>query len=130
MLTYSGLPFAYFTSAIPSCPSPQKLHELYYSLYTQALERAELKRGDIRQTASSHESAISYNLAMTDRVMILCPRRSEGATIFDAAGVEIGYVALNGTLLGGTLLVKSELEWDALQRDPSLLDFILSSIGY
>lgn len=89
-----------------------------------------MKKGEITPATSGNESAISYNLALTDRVMVLCPRRAEGATILDATGVEIGHVALNGTLLGGTLLVKNELEWEALRRDPSILDFILSSVGY
>jgi ATP adenylyltransferase len=36
---------------------------------------------------------------------------------------------LNGTLLAGTLLVKSEAEWDTLRNDESMLIEILSSIG-
>jgi ATP adenylyltransferase len=45
-------------------------------------------------------------------------------------GEEIGFVALNGTLLGGTLLVKSEAEYSALRNNKSKLVEILSAIGF
>lgn len=70
-----------------------------------------------------------YNLALTDRVMVLCPRLSEGLEIETSNGDLVGYVSLNGTILGGTLLVKSELEWDALRNDEKKLKDILEAIG-
>jgi sulfate adenylyltransferase (ADP) / ATP adenylyltransferase len=60
---------------------------------------------------------------------VVCPRISEGLAIKSSNGEPIGPVALNGTLLAGTLLVKSELEWDTLRADESKLNDILSSIG-
>jgi ATP adenylyltransferase len=45
-------------------------------------------------------------------------------------GEDIGLVALNGTVLGGTLLVKSEAEYSALRDDHSKLVDILSAIGF
>jgi ATP adenylyltransferase len=50
--------------------------------------------------------------------------------IKNSDGEEIGSVALNGTVLGGTLLVKSEAEWNALRNDESKLKGILSAIGF
>lgn len=61
--------------------------------------------------------------------MVVCPRISEGLIIKSNNGESIGPVALNGTLLAGTLLVKSEIEWDTLRSDESKLNEILGSIG-
>jgi ATP adenylyltransferase len=61
--------------------------------------------------------------------MVLCPRTSEGAKIKSDSGELIGPISLNGTVLGGTLLVKSEAEWDTLRNDESRLEEVLKSIG-
>jgi sulfate adenylyltransferase (ADP) / ATP adenylyltransferase len=61
--------------------------------------------------------------------MVLCPRLSEGLEIKGSNDSLIGPIALNGTLLGGTLLVKSEAEWDALRNDEKKLKDILQAIG-
>jgi sulfate adenylyltransferase (ADP) / ATP adenylyltransferase len=58
---------------------------------------------------------------MTTSGMAICPRRSDGS--------DVGYVELNGTLLGGTLMVKNEEEWDILRTQPEKLTFILNAIG-
>jgi hypothetical protein len=47
---------------------------------------------------------ISYNLAMTTSGMVILPRRAEGTMLRREDGSEIGFVALNGTTLGGTLM--------------------------
>lgn len=44
-------------------------------------------------------------------------------------GSEIGFVALNGTTLGGTMMVKHEEEWNTLRSQPEKLDSILAAIG-
>jgi ATP adenylyltransferase len=75
------------------------------------------------------ESSISYNLGLTDQGMVLCPRVSEGLGLVNHNGQLTGPIALNGTILGGTLLVKSEEEWDTLQQDQSQLSDILQAIG-
>lgn len=62
--------------------------------------------------------------------MVLCPRSSEGMRIKNSDGEEIGLVALNGTVLGGTLLVKSEAEFSTLRNDQSTLVKVLSAIGF
>jgi ATP adenylyltransferase len=51
---------------------------------------------------------ISYNLAMNISGMAILPRRSEGTMLRRDDGSDIGFVALNGTTLGGTMMV-SEL---------------------
>ena len=39
-------------------------------------------------------------------------------------------MAINGTILGGTLMVKDEHEWRTLREQPAFLDGMLSTIGY
>ncbi|KAK3953405.1 ATP adenylyltransferase-domain-containing protein [Pseudoneurospora amorphoporcata] len=88
------------------------------------------------------EASISYNLAMTRDVMVIIPRLAEGAAIVERklggngeeAGEEeeevvVGKLALNGTVLAGTALVKSQREWDALRRNPERVGELLGVIG-
>jgi ATP adenylyltransferase len=44
-------------------------------------------------------------------------------------GSDIGFVALNGTMLAGTLMVKYQEEWDVLRVEPEKLDTLLEAIG-
>ena len=44
-------------------------------------------------------------------------------------GTDVGVVQLNGTVLGGTLMVKYQEEWDILRARPEKLDAILEAIG-
>jgi ATP adenylyltransferase len=84
-----------------------------------------------KELASSgdDESPISYNLGLTDKSMVLCPRTSEGLSITGANGDLLGPIALNGTLLAGTLLVKSQAEWEAVQKNEKILVDVLKAIG-
>ncbi|PVH88922.1 Ap4A phosphorylase-like protein II [Cadophora sp. DSE1049] len=125
-----ALPFSYFSAHVPENASAEELHRIYADLYSRACQV--VKRADAASsstTASSQESAISYNLGFTDRAIILCPRASEGLKIGGSSDNMIGPIALNGTVLGGTLLVKSEEEWDVLRNDESKLTDILQAIG-
>lgn len=61
--------------------------------------------------------------------MVLCPRSCEGSKIQGKDGDLIGPVCLNGTLLGGTVLVKSEAEFHTLKSDNSKLEGVLGTIG-
>lgn len=70
---------------------------------------------------------ISYNLAMTTTYMIMCPRQREGKAIRRGDGSEIDSVALNGTLLAGTLLVKNEELWRTMQEEPGRLGGVLEA---
>jgi ATP adenylyltransferase len=66
---------------------------------------------------------------MTTSGMVLLPRKSEGTMLRHEDGTEIGFVALNGTTLAGTMLVKNQGEWDTLRSQPEKLDSILAAIG-
>ena len=83
---------------------------------------------DMTETKDPTAAAISYNLAMTMDMMAICPRRSEAARVPSGDGE--GTVAINGTILAGTLMVKDQVEWDNLRRNPDLLSEVLSTIGY
>jgi ATP adenylyltransferase len=125
-LTPIDLPFTYFWSAILEDIAAQQLYSIYLELHKKAVQSMGISAlSSNRETASP----ISYNLAITNKGMVVCPRTSEGITITSTKGERIGPVALNGTLLAGTLLVKSEAEWDMLRNDESMLIEILSSIG-
>jgi len=126
-LTISGLPFVYFSSVIPDNPNPRQLHDIYISLYDKACQAA--KGSPTETPATGRESSISYNMGITDRAIVLCPRNSEGIKIRSIGGELIGPVSLNGTVLGGTLLVKTEEEWKALRKDELKLMEVLGSIG-
>ena len=87
-----------------------------------------------RKSATSNESRanISYNLAMTTTTMAICPRTSESGRLANATSDEdqsSGVVALNGTLLAGTLMVKTKSEWDRLRQNPEQLRDLLRSVG-
>lgn len=60
---------------------------------------------------------LSYNLAMTSTDMLVCPRVRESVTIKDDEGKELGSLSPNGTLLGGTLMVKSREAFDFLRTN-------------
>jgi ATP adenylyltransferase len=129
------LPFTYFAATLPDGATPSQLHKIYTSLYEKAFKSAQQFAGSpgssfyLLETIRDNESRISYNMGLTDRVMVLCPRVSEGLEVTSNRDEIIGTVALNGTVLGGTLLVKNEAEWRALRSDePKLMD-ILKAIG-
>ncbi|PLB50684.1 bis-tetraphosphatase [Aspergillus steynii IBT 23096] len=131
----SHFPFAHFALPLPSNPSADTLHAIYLSLYRTALATAKERPSAYDAKASSGPAAISYNLAMTDSVMMICPRRNESSRIPVDPAVsqeiaEAGVVSLNGTLLAGTLMVKAEAEWDQLRRNPETLVKVLTEIGY
>lgn len=71
------------------------------------------------------KAVISYNLALTTDAMAICPRRREGAMVRDG----LGPVAINGTVLGGTVMVKTGEEWDALRRGGDGLFGLLKAVG-
>jgi ATP adenylyltransferase len=131
----TDLPFTYFAATLPDGATPSQLHKIYTTLYEKAFKSAQQFPGipgnsfSLLKTTRANESRISYNMGLTDRVMVLCPRVSEGLKVTSNSGEIIGTVALNGTVLGGTLLVKSEGEWQALRSDESKLMDILKAIG-
>lgn len=141
--TIASVPFAHFSFPIPAGPTPSTLLRLYESLYEVAsvvLESShDPKVSPVYPLGSGPRTkTISYNLAMTTSTMIICPRRSEGCVLIPehvdqslGNGSGIGPVALNGTMLAGTLMVKTETEWDALRGDngATYLKRILEDVG-
>ncbi|RYP67286.1 hypothetical protein DL771_007304 [Monosporascus sp. 5C6A] len=120
-----ALPFAVMKTAITPGMSVEARHDAYLDLYKRAVNAVTPNM----EVPSEGEAKISYNLAMTKRSMAICPRTAEGALIGNKTGQEVGFVALNGTVLAGTALVKSQAEWDALGEDSSLLLGVLNKIG-
>ncbi|BCR90728.1 putative bis(5'-nucleosyl)-tetraphosphatase [Aspergillus chevalieri] len=139
-LTDDRLPFAHFALPIPTNPSAETLHSIYISLYKVAVSAViEGSENPADLSIRDHgPAAISHNLAMTETEMMICPRRSENVTIpiqrkEEAKGegvVEPGVIALNGTVLGGTLMVKMEEEWEELKRSPDVLAGVLGKAGF
>lgn len=85
---------------------------------------------EIEDNSTDGWSSISYNLAMTTTSMMLCPRRREGADLkINNQGGSLGPINLNGTMLAGTLMVKTQDEWDLLRSDESRLNDILEAVG-
>lgn len=127
------LPFTTFAEAIEPGISPRELRDAYLRLYRRACVAvgAFLGRRDVADGAEEQErgpARISYNLAVTRHALIVCPRLADGAPVWDGGEV-VGKLALNGTVLAGTALVKSAVEWDALRKDPSELLQVLNAIG-
>jgi len=102
-------------------------------LYATALQIVSSLKPEVVTPVSSEPdkvARISYNLAMTQKAIVLCPRLNEGSDISDSDGTSMDSVALNGTLLGGTLLVKSEREFQALSsNDGNKLERIMAAVG-
>lgn len=122
------LPFRTFTKRIRGDMGPQELREIYLELYRRACREAG-KVGVDDGDVGGGEAKISYNLAMTRDAMVLCPRVGEGSAVFGPTGTSVGKLALNGTVLAGTALVKNQAEWDALRSDPAQLAAVLGKIG-
>ena len=122
-----GLPFLALKSRLGDHVDSNRLREVYLALYRRACVVAGVPREEAEKTEG--EAAISYNLAMTAEAMVLCPRLAEGGAVMNKDGKEAGRVELNGTVLAGTALVKSEAEWAALRKDPGQLGRVLAGIG-
>lgn len=128
--TKLDLPFLYFAAVVPEKPTPCQLHEMYLKLYRRACRATGISKDSYEEKADG-EANISYNMGLTNKAMVICPRRAEGLEIFGKGGKK-GLVALNGTVLAGTLLVKNEMEWEALRSDKGgeKLSSILGAIGF
>ncbi|KAF2438668.1 hypothetical protein P171DRAFT_458360 [Karstenula rhodostoma CBS 690.94] len=134
VVQHAKLPFAHFAYKFTSEPSGAQLVQMYNDLYRQAKQAIDGFISTHPGQLSLHESAegdlpISYNMAMTTKGIAIVPRRNEGHMLRRDDGTDIGFVQLNGTLLGGTLMVKFQEEWDTLRQHPKTLDDILEAIG-
>ncbi len=126
------LPFMVAVARISETTSADELRATYLGLYRDACAAMGVEASD----SDDGEAAISYNLAMTRDTMVLCPRAAEGADLpgDDGPGRATNirnrrHVALNGTLLAGTALVRNQSEWDTLRSQPHLLHDVLAKIG-
>lgn len=125
------LPLATFAQRIAGGVDPEALRSAYVRLYRMACAAAGLDESELGDLAGDDVPAtISYNLGMTRTSLVVCPRLAEGDVVRYMDGKEAGRLALNGTVLAGTALVKSEAEWDALRADPGQLRDVLGKIGY
>lgn len=132
-LHHPSVPFHHYALRIPPRSSSLELYQTYLTLYRTAVQavrefNAEPPAKDKSESRDPTAAAISYNLAMTVDMMAICPRRSERAAVPSSEGA--GSVAINGTILAGTLMVKDQVEWDSLRHDPDLLSDVLSMIGF
>jgi sulfate adenylyltransferase (ADP) / ATP adenylyltransferase len=119
------LQFVYFVKSLSLNISATALHEIYLDLLQSTREAW-------TQYASQHSmdpKDFSYNIGMTKSSIIMCPRISEGVLLRRSDGSEVGFIALNGSLLSGGALVKQEEEWEYFQQTPSALDEVLAGIG-
>ncbi|KAF2632669.1 Ap4A phosphorylase-like protein II [Macroventuria anomochaeta] len=129
-----NIPFAHFGRKFDSEPTGEQLFSIYKELYGQAKDAvndfiAKRPSESALHSTEGGDSPISYNLAITIEGMVVLPRRSEGTMLKRPDGSEIGFVALNGTTLGGTMMVKHQEEWDVLRSQQGKLDSILNAIG-
>jgi ATP adenylyltransferase len=122
---HRDLPFAILSETVSPDTSPEELHGKYVSLYKRAAKLV-LPDEDVQGYG---EAKFSYNMSMTSKVIVLCPRLAEGGPIKNKNSQEIGHIALNGTLLAGTALVKTQEQYDAVRGEPKLLLDVLKQIG-
>ncbi len=132
LLSSLSLPFCHYAMRIPANPGTGVLHQIYHRLYDNASKSVQswnegcpLEHRAVDN--NSGEAPISYNLAMTTHTMAICPRRKESATLPTTSGV--GSAAVNGTILGGTLMVKEMSEWEAFRQNHVVIDDVLAEIG-
>lgn len=137
-------PFVVFSEAVRLGMPASELHGIYLRLYREAC-RAVMGRGrsgngwsaveeeddddDDDDAPADGPALISYNMALTRNRLVVCPRLAQGGPVYGEDGREVGTLALNGTLLAGTALVKNEEEWDALRNKSGALVDVLKRIG-
>ncbi|KAH6635960.1 histidine triad-like protein [Chaetomium tenue] len=127
------LPFAAFVERIGQ-GSGVDLMEIYLRLYRRVCEAVFGGGEGLGEgVVNGGEAKVDYNLAMTREVMVIMPRVVEGAavTVPGEGGARrgVGKLALNGTVLAGTALVKTQAEWEALREEPEQLVEIMGRIG-
>lgn len=129
-----SLPFVHFGKSFPPNVSPSIMYQIYSELYDASLEAVKRFLESHPQELQLHSTEndalpISYNLAMTTEGMVICPRRSDGKKIERPDGSVIDTASLNGTVLGGTMMVKNEELFNLLKNDSSKVASLLNSIG-
>jgi ATP adenylyltransferase len=126
----SDLPFLTFVKRFPENCTPREVAEIFSDL----LDRTKSAWSAFHEDSDSSDDDVSeedfsFNMGITTEGIVLAPRIQESAILKASNGREIGTVALNGTMLGGTLMVKRKEEWDFLRSTPNVLDNILEKLG-
>ena len=134
IVQHPDLPFTHFAHKFSGTPSTSQLLQVYNKLYQLAKAAVDnfivANPGQLALHGTEEgDLPISYNLAMTTSGMAILPRRSEGYMLRHEDGTHLGTVELNGTALGGTLMVKVEDEWNVLKERPEALDAVVEAIG-
>ena len=108
-----------------------EIHAKYLLLMKAALasisEGEDLHGLDAVSISQEGRTTFSYNLAMTTEIMAILPRKNDASAI---PGLPGSPVAINGTILAGTMMVKAEDEWARIREQPELMQHILSNIAY
>ncbi|KAG5991981.1 hypothetical protein E4U43_003888, partial [Claviceps pusilla] len=125
------MPFVVFSEELRPGMPPSEVHGVYLRLYREGCRAVMRATGQpcVGDAPGEGPALMSYNLGLTSTRMVLCPRLAEGGRVSGLEGEEVGRLALNGTVLAGTALVKTEGEWEALRRRPSGLVDVLRGIG-
>lgn len=131
LLHNPALPIVHFAVNLEDDPSPRIILDKYLLLLKAALTgisgTMELNTLDEAQIQVDGRTTFSYNLAMTSKLMAILPRRAESSRI---PNVNEGSVAINGTILAGTMMVKAEDEWSRLRQNPALAQQILRDVSF
>ena len=126
-----SLPILHLATPLEEGLSSADLHRKYMLLMRAALSATRFPGRPVNERLAVEregQTILSYNLAMTTDRMAIFPRSQEAVGI-PGAGPESS-VAVNGTILAATFMVKDETEWDVLRDNHTLLDRMLTSIGF
>lgn len=93
--------------------APQKAYLRLYKCASRAVVIYE-KSPNMQTAAEPGDAAMSYNITMTNSTLSLTPQLEEGTKFTSPDGYVLGSLAINGMVLAGTALVKSELEPETL----------------
>lgn len=145
-----ALPFVTFNAPLKGNETGEQLKKAYHALlevargvhksYLSPDPDVEGLYSETDTTSSEDEDdrdgevGFSYNLAFTTKLITIMPRTAEGVTMtYDLVHGEKTEVQLNGTVLGGTLLVKDRGAYDAMmnedEEDGIELGGILDQVG-
>jgi sulfate adenylyltransferase (ADP) / ATP adenylyltransferase len=134
LLYNPSVPFIHFAVKLEPHVSAASLHAKYIMLMKAALSastthaRSRGEESERQEIERDGRTTFSYNLALTTDTMAICPRRCETAQI---PGLDESHdVSINGTILGGTLMVKNVTEWHTMLENPHVLDDLIASVGF
>ncbi|KAK5084288.1 bifunctional AP-4-A phosphorylase/ADP sulfurylase [Lithohypha guttulata] len=131
LLHNPNLPFIHFATKLGIGMDGRALSEKYMLLMKAAFATinagCDLSNIDKISMSPDKGTAFSYNLAMTTEIMAILPRKAEAGVI---TGTSDGIVFVNGTVLAGTMMVKSEDDFARLREEPELVQQVLRHITY